>query len=71
MKAAPTDLRALHAAMLSQNVSVTDLVRKTGFLRHQVLAAIAGEAKISEATYSVLLRACHAAAEDRRPHPTE
>lgn len=63
----PSNKQTLQASMLVNRASVTDLVRKTGFLKHQVQAAVSGDAKITEGTYALLERACEAVAQDRRP----
>ena len=53
-------------AMVDHNVSVNDLCRKTGFLKHQIHLVIRGDAAVSQTTYRVLTQACEAAAQDRR-----
>ena len=47
----------LTKAMLASGVSINDLTRRSGFLRHQIQAAIGGQAEITEATFKVLMRA--------------
>jgi hypothetical protein len=58
--------KALVNAMLTGNVSVADLRRKTGFLKHQIQMAVSGAAAITPTTYEVLMRACDACSQERR-----
>lgn len=47
--------RKLQNAMVAAGMSVRELVHSTNFLRHQIDAAMSGDARISDATYSVLM----------------
>lgn len=53
-------------AMLAAGVSINDLVRRTGYLKHQVQAAVGGRSEIEETTFKVLMHAIRSTSQSQR-----
>lgn len=53
-------------AMLASGVSINDLVRRTGYLKHQVQAAVGGRSEIEETTFKVLMHAIRSTSQVQR-----
>jgi plasmid maintenance system antidote protein VapI len=60
----------LQGLMLANNVSLIELARETGFLQHQMRAAVQGKATITDAMAIAIREAVAAIVQHRKEHRT-